>query len=127
MWDLADDQTSHKVAREIYERGGVVAAVCHGPAAIANLKLSNGKYLIDGKRVTAFSNAEEDAVELSKSMPFLLETRLVENGALFEKAPLWQAKVIVDGRLVTGQNPASAKGVGEQLLNCLKQTEALRK
>jgi putative intracellular protease/amidase len=119
MFDLADDEHSHKVAREVYERGGVLIAVCHGPAAIAKLKLSNGKYLVEGKRVTGFSNAEEAAVDLTSAMPFLLESVLIENGGKFEKADLWQSKVVVDGRLITGQNPASAKGVGEALVKSL--------
>lgn len=124
MWDLVDDQDSLKVARQIYEQGGIVAAVCHGPAAIAKLKLSNGKYLVEGKRVTGFTNAEEDAVGLTKTMPFLLETLLIQNGGKFEKADLWQAKIAVDGRVITGQNPASAKGVGEALVDSLAKVES---
>ncbi|MBX9690240.1 MAG: type 1 glutamine amidotransferase domain-containing protein [Candidatus Obscuribacterales bacterium] len=123
MWDLADNRESQKLTREIYEHGGVVAAVCHGPAGIVNVKLSNGKYLVEGKKVTGFSNDEEKAVELDKVVPFLLESSLIERGAKFEKAPLWQEKVVSDGHLITGQNPASAKGVGEAITKALQKKD----
>lgn len=119
MWDFADDKNLQKVATQIYEDGGVVSAVCHGPAALVNIKLSSGKYLVDGKKVTGFTNAEEEAVELTKVMPFLLESKLKERGATFNGAGLWQNNVVVDGRLVTGQNPASAGGVGEAVAKVL--------
>ncbi len=122
MWDLANDKQSQKLASQIYEQGGLVAAVCHGPAAIANLKLSNGKYLVEGKKLTAFTNEEENSVGLAKVVPFLLESKLVEHGGRFEKAPLWQEKVVVDGRLITGQNPASAKALGNELVKALKSS-----
>ena len=104
----------------IYENNGVVGAVCHGPAGLVNIKLSNGKYLVDGKKVNAFTNEEEVAVKLEKVVPFALETKLIERGAKFEKSGLWQEHVTVDGRLITGQNPQSAKGVGEAILKELK-------
>jgi putative intracellular protease/amidase len=120
MWDFADNLELANIASKIYENGGVVAAVCHGPAGLVNVKLSNGKYLVDGKKVNAFSNEEEIAVKLENIVPFMLESKLIERGAKFEKAGLWQEKVVVDGRLVTGQNPASAKKVGEEMLKVLK-------
>lgn len=120
MWDFPNDQQLAKLTANIYENGGVVAAVCHGPAALVNVKLSNGKFLVEGKKVAGFSNAEEDAAELTKVMPFLLETKLTERGGIYSKAPLWQKHVIVDGRLVTGQNPASAEGVGSAIVKLLK-------
>jgi putative intracellular protease/amidase len=119
MWDFADNKQLAKIAATIYEAGGAVAAVCHGPAGLVNIKLSNGKYLIDGKKINGFTNEEEIAVKLENVVPFMLETKLIERGAIFEKAGLWQEKVVVDGRLVTGQNPASAKKVGEELLKVL--------
>lgn len=119
MWDFADDPHLARLAREIYERGGTVAAVCHGPAALVNLTLSDGRYLVQGKRVAAFTAAEERAVALDHVVPFSLSQRLTERGALHEPADLWQAQVVVDGRLITGQNPASARGVGRALADTL--------
>lgn len=121
MWDFADSEAISQVSREIYESGGVVAAVCHGPAALVNIKLSNGDYLIKGKRVTGFTNVEEDIVQLSKFMPFMLEDKLKERGATFEGAKPWSEQVVVDGRLVTGQNPASASRLGLQVVEILNQ------
>jgi putative intracellular protease/amidase len=120
MWDFADNAELAKIAATIYEAGGAVAAVCHGPSGLVNIKLSNGKYLVEGKKVNAFTNEEEIAVKLENIVPFMLETKLIERGAIFEKAGLWQEKVVVDDRLITGQNPASAKKVGEALLKVLK-------
>jgi putative intracellular protease/amidase len=119
MWDFEDNLEMAQIASKIYENGGIVGAVCHGPAALVNIKLSNGKYLVDGKHLNAFTNEEEIAVKLENVVPFMLETKLIERGAKFEKAGLWQEKVVTDGRLVTGQNPASAKGVGEAILAVL--------
>jgi putative intracellular protease/amidase len=121
MWDYADNAELATIASKIYENGGAIGAVCHGPSGLLNIKLSNGKYLVDGKNVNAFSNEEEIAVKLEGVVPFMLETQLVERGAKFSKAGLWQEKVVVDGRLVTGQNPASAKKVGEELLKVLEE------
>lgn len=123
MWDFPDNKIINKIASTIYEKGGVVSAVCHGPAALINIKLSNRKYLVDGKSVTAFTNDEEDAAQLTNAMPFLLETKLIERGAIFKKADLWQKNVVISERLVTGQNPASARGVGEAIVNILNDKE----
>jgi putative intracellular protease/amidase len=101
------------VARRVYEAGGVVAAVCHGPAALVNATLSDGRFLVEGRRVAAFTDSEERAVKLENVVPFLLAETLTRRGALHQPAPDWQAQVVVDGRLVTGQNPASATSVGE--------------
>jgi putative intracellular protease/amidase len=116
MWDFADNQALAAIAAQIYERGGVVGAVCHGPAGLVNIKLTNGDYLVSGKTVSAFTNTEEMAVGLSDVVPFALESRLVERGATHTKADNFQSHVVVSGRLVTGQNPASAGGVGEQMV-----------
>jgi putative intracellular protease/amidase len=115
MWDFPDNAALAQLAAAIYENGGIVAAVCHGPAALVNAKLSTGAYLVAGKAVSAFTNAEEAAVGLAEIVPFLLETKLAERGATFMPAPNWQAQVVVSERLVTGQNPASAKGVAETM------------
>ena len=119
MWDFADCEAFAKVAAAIHEKGGVVSAVCHGPAALVNVKLSSGAWLVAGKTVSAFTNEEERAVKLDRVVPFLLEDKLVERGAVVETAPTWQAKVVVDGRLVTGQNPASAAAVAREVARLL--------
>lgn len=121
MWDFPDSEDFARVARDIYERGGVVAAVCHGPAALVNIKLSSGRYLVDGKAVSAFTNEEERAAKLDDVVPFLLADKLTERGARHEGAPLWQKKVVVSERLVTGQNPASAGAVAEAVIEVLNQ------
>lgn len=115
MWDLPDDKSAQKIASQVYDNGGVVAAVCHGPAALVNVKLKDGKYLLAGKKVTAFSNKEEDGMGCTKVVPFLLETKLKERGAKFSAAPPQNPNVVVDGRLITGQNPASARELGKQV------------
>ncbi len=119
MWDFPDATDLLAIATEIYEHDGVVAAVCHGPAALVNLKLSNGEYLVAGKTVAVFTDDEEAAAGLTSVVPFLLESTLVARGAKHQKAPLWQENVAVDGRLVTGQNPASAGAVGEAVARLL--------
>lgn len=119
MWDFPDNQQLAHIAAAIYEQGGVVGAVCHGPAGLVNIKLANGKYLIAGKTVAAFTNQEEAAVELTEVVPFLLESKLIERGAEFSKAPNFRSHVVVSDRLVTGQNPASAAGVGERMAQLL--------
>ncbi|MBT31805.1 MAG: type 1 glutamine amidotransferase domain-containing protein [Thalassobius sp.] len=121
MWDFADNEKIAEIARQIYESNGVVSAVCHGPAGLVNIKLGNGKYLVDGKKVNAFTNEEEVAVKLENVVPFLLETKLIERGVKFEKSGLWQKHVTVDQRLVTGQNPQSAEGVGQATLKELQK------
>lgn len=122
MWDFPGDGALAQVAASIYEAGGVVGAVCHGPAALVNLRLSNGDYLVGGKRVAAFTDDEERAVGLDAIVPFLLATTLQARGAIHVAAANWQANVIVDGRLVTGQNPASAEGVGREMASLLTHT-----
>lgn len=119
MWDFPDSPAVQQVTRKIFEQGGVVAAVCHGPAALVNVTLSNGDHLVKGKQVSAFTDEEERAVEQADVVPFMLASRLAEHGALHQPAPNWTAKVVVDGRLVTGQNPQSATGVGEKVRDLL--------
>lgn len=124
MWDFPDSAELAAIAARIYERGGVVAAVCHGPAGLVNLKLSDGRYLVDGKDVSAFTNDEERVVGLYDTVPFLLADALQQRGARHLPAPNFQAQVVVSDRLVTGQNPASAKGVAEAMLPLLASATA---
>lgn len=119
MWDFPNSAELAAIAARIYERGGVVAAVCHGPAGLVNLKLADGRYLVDGKDVAAFTNEEERAVGLYDVVPFLLADVLQERGARHVPAPDFQAHVVVSDRLVTGQNPASAAGVAGAMLPLL--------
>ena len=121
MWDFPDASAFSDAAARIYEAGGVVGAVCHGPAGLVNVRLSNGTPLVAGKKVSAFTNEEERAVKLDKVVPFLLQTRLTELGAEHEAAPNWQAKVVTSERLVTGQNPASASGVAQAMVSLLSK------
>lgn len=120
MWDFADNTELSAIASKIYENGGIVAGVCHGPAGLVNIKLNNGKYLVDGKKINAFTNEEEAEVKLTNVVPFLLEDKLKERGAKFEKSGLWQNHVVSDQRVITGQNPQSAKSVGEAILKELQ-------
>ena len=119
MWDFPDNPALAALARTIWENGGVVAAVCHGPAALVGVTLSDGTPLVAGRRVAAFTDAEEAAVGLTSVVPFLLASRLRELGAEHVPGPDFQPQVIRDGRLVTGQNPASATGVAEAVLSTL--------
>ncbi|HLZ62303.1 MAG TPA: type 1 glutamine amidotransferase domain-containing protein [Ktedonosporobacter sp.] len=123
VWDFPQAEALLQIATTIYEQQGIVSAVCHGPAALVNLKLSDGSYLVAGKHVAAFTDDEERAVKLDSVVPFLLASTLQKRGAIHEGADLWQPKVVVDGRLVTGQNPASAWGVGEAVAHLLTNQE----
>lgn len=120
MWDFPANAELAALGRKVYEEGGVVAAVCHGPAVLVDLTLSDGSYLVAGKRVSAFTDAEEAAAGLTDVVPFLLASRLVERGAEHVAAPDFEAQVVTDGRLVTGQNPASATGVAEAVVTVIR-------
>lgn len=124
MWDFPDDTRLAEVAAQLYEAGGVVAAVCHGPAGLVNIRLSDGSYLVSGKHVSVFSDDEERAVGLDRVVPFLLQTRLTERGAHHSGAANFQAYVVADGRRVTGQNPASATTVAERVVALVAARQA---
>ncbi len=121
MWDLPDNTELVPIVARIYERGGVVGAVCHGPAGLVNVRLGDGSYLVQGKEVACFSNAEEKAVGFDRIIPFSLADRLEQRGARVLPGPNFAETVVASERLVTGQNPASAKGVGEAMHVLLKQ------
>ncbi len=123
MWDFPLDPGTHKIIRGVYESGGVVAAVCHGPAALINVQLTDGKFLVHTKKVTGFTNSEEDSVGLTSEVPFLLETALKERGAEVLKADDYDENVVIDGRLVTGQNPASASAAAEAIIDLLESQD----
>jgi putative intracellular protease/amidase len=126
MWDFPDDARLQRIGAAVYEHGGVVAAVCHGPAALVNLRLSDGTHLVAGRRVAAFTDEEEEAAGLTKVVPFLLASTLVSRGATHVKAPNFHPQVAADGRLVTGQNPASAKALGAEIVSVLESLEPQR-
>ena len=118
MWDLAEDPRSIALIEAFYSSGKPVAAVCHAPGVLRHVKFQ-GQPLVKGKRVTGFTNGEEEAVHLTKVVPFLVEDELKRLGGLYEKVENWKPFVISDGRLVTGQNPASSKPAAEALLRLL--------
>jgi putative intracellular protease/amidase len=116
MWDMPDNATSIALIEAFVKADKPVGAVCHAPAALVNVRGKDGEYLVKGKRVAGFTNAEEEAVGLTAVVPFLLEDRLTKQGGIFSKAANWVPYVQVDGKLVTGQNPASSgPGAGELL------------
>lgn len=119
MVDMPENQALKKVIKETYERNAVVGAVCHGPVSLLNVKLSDGTYLVNGKNITSFTDEEEKGYAVA-DVPFLLQTALTKQGAKFHAAPNWSAHSIADGKLVTGQNPASAKGVAEKMIVILE-------
>lgn len=118
MWDLADDPTSIALIEAFYNAGKPVAAVCHGPAVLHRVSY-RGQPIVRGKRVTGFTNSEEEAVQLTNVVPFLVEDELRRLGGLYEKAADWQSFAIVDGRLITGQNPASSTAAAKELVKLL--------
>ncbi|HEX6077278.1 MAG TPA: DJ-1/PfpI family protein [Micromonosporaceae bacterium] len=118
-WDLPNDKGLAELIREVYEWNGVISAVCHGPAGLLNVTLSDGSHLVAGKRVAAFTNDEERAVGMTDIVPFLLADALVERGARYDAAPSFIPHVVVDGRLVTGQNPASATDVAKAAVDAV--------
>ncbi|HEX8023579.1 type 1 glutamine amidotransferase domain-containing protein [Mucilaginibacter sp.] len=117
--DMPENTTVQNILSGMYEKGGIVSAVCHGPVALINVKLNDGSYLIAGKNVTGFSIAEEENYA-KEDVPFELEDALKQRGAKYSAAAPWQAYIVTDGRLVTGQNPASAKGVAESVIKILE-------
>ncbi len=120
MWDMPDNVTSIALIEAFVKADKPVGAVCHAPVALVNVRGQDGEYLVKGKRVTGFTNAEEEAVGLSAVVPFLLEERLKERGGIYSKAAEWAPYVQVDGKLVTGQNPASSGPGAEALLKLLR-------
>lgn len=119
LWDLAEDQASIALIEAMNRAGKPIAAVCHAPGVLRHVKGADGKPLVSGKRVTGFTNTEEEAVGLTKVVPFLVEDMLKELGGRYEKAGDWASFVITDGKLVTGQNPASSEAAAKALLQLL--------
>ena len=120
MWDLTSNASLATLLAETYARGAVVAAVCHGPAALAQVKKPSGEALVKGLRFTGFSDEEEAALELTRVVPFLIESTLEGQGGHYERAAMWQPHVVRDGKLVTGQNPASSRATAEAALEAIR-------
>jgi len=123
MWDLVDNPDSIRLIESFYNAGKPVAAVCHSPAVFHRV-MYKGAPLVKGKRVTGFTNGEEEAVQLTKVVPFLVEDELKRIGGLYEKADDWASFAVVDGRLVTGQNPASSTAAALELIKVLALAQA---
>ena len=118
LWDLAESTTSQQLITEFYNANKPVAFVCHAPGVLKDVKV-NGEYLVKDKNVTGFTNTEEEAVQLTKVVPFLVEDMLVKNGGHYSKIDDWNPYAVVDGLLITGQNPASSEKVAEELLKLI--------
>jgi putative intracellular protease/amidase len=125
LWDLTDDVGSIALINDFHASAKPIAAVCHAPAIFRYVKV-NGVPFVEGKRVTGFSNTEEVAAKLDDIVPFLLEDELKRLGGRYEKGADWQSFTIVDGHLITGQNPASSFAVATELVNMLQQTDGTR-
>lgn len=123
LWDLVTDKNSIKLIEEFYKYQKPIVFVCHAPAALVNTKDENGESLVKGKELTSFSNTEEEVVQLTNIVPFLLEDELKKHGAIYSKGNDWASYVKQDGLLITGQNPGSSKAVAELLLKTLKEAK----
>ena len=121
LWDLANDKTSISLIEDFYKNDKPVALVCHAPGALIKVKAPNGDSLVKGKAVTGFSNSEEEAVQLTDVVPFLLEDELAQLGGSYSKGADWESYVKKDGLLITGQNPGSSEEAAKLLLETLKK------
>lgn len=123
MWDLAEDKSSIKLLESVVASGKPFAVVCHSTGALHHVKTPDGKLFVEGKTVTGFTNGEEGDVGLTKVVPFLVEDELMKLGAVFSKVKNWGVHVVVDGRLVTGQNPASSGPAARRLIEMLSKAK----
>ena len=121
LWDLTIDKNSIKLIEDFWDAKKPVATVCHAPSVLLNVKDEDGDFLVKGKKVTGFSNTEEQAVQLDKIVPFLLENELKKQGGIYSKTEDWASYMVKDGLLITGQNPQSSEAVAKELLAILKK------
>ncbi|KAE8547540.1 type 1 glutamine amidotransferase domain-containing protein [Marinobacter nauticus] len=121
LWDLAEDDKSIALIKTAYEQDKVIGAVCHAPAVFKNVFIKPDQNIVGGREVTGFSNTEEDAVQLTNIVPFLLEDMLKQNNARYSRGDDWAPHIVVDGKLITGQNPASSEGAAKAVLQTLQQ------
>ena len=120
LWDLAEDAHSIKLIESMAAAGKTVSAVCHAPAVFRHTKSADGSPLVKGKQVTGFTNSEEAAVQLTQVVPFLVQDMLEANGGLYQKGPDWQSFIVTDGKLITGQNPASSAAAAHAVVTQLQ-------
>jgi len=120
LWDLAEDADSIKLIESMAAAGKIVSTVCHAPGVLRHVKAADGTPLVQGKNVTGFTNTEEAAVQLTDIVPFLVEDMLVKNGGNYSKGDDWAPYVVIDGKLITGQNPASSEPAALAVLRQLK-------
>ncbi|MEJ7766634.1 MAG: type 1 glutamine amidotransferase domain-containing protein [Chitinophagaceae bacterium] len=121
LWDLTDDEHSIQLIKDFWSSRKPVVAVCHAPAVLLNVDDENGMPIVEGRNITGFANTEEEAVQLTDVVPFLLEDELKNKGGIYSKKEDWASYVVQDGMLITGQNPASSKEAAEQLLGLLNK------
>ncbi|MES2612055.1 MAG: type 1 glutamine amidotransferase domain-containing protein [Pseudomonadota bacterium] len=126
LWDLAEDRDSVALIESFIAAGKHVALVCHAPGALRHVKAANGRPLVEGKRVTGFTNSEEAGVGLTDVVPFLVEDELKARGGVYSQGEDWGSYVVADGLLITGQNPASSAAAAELLLRSVAQAQAAR-
>lgn len=119
LWDLVENKDSKALIESFYKNDKPVSFVCHAPAVLKHIKNADGEALVKDKKVTGFTNQEEDGVQLSEVVPFLLEDMLIENGGVYSKIEDWQPYAVQDGLLITGQNPASSEKVAQLLIKTL--------
>ncbi|MDB5931617.1 MAG: type 1 glutamine amidotransferase protein [Polaromonas sp.] len=124
LWDLAEDADSIKLIETLSAAGKIVAAVCHAPGVLRHAKAADGTPLVRGKSVTGFTNTEEEAVQLTDIVPFLVEDMLVQQGASYTKGPDWRSYTVTDGKLITGQNPASSEAAAHAVLKQLGHSKS---
>lgn len=122
LWDLVDNPQSMALIKAAYEQDKVIGAVCHAPAVFRNIEIKPGQNLVGGRTVTGFSNSEEEAVGLIDVVPFLLEDMLKENSAEYSRGEDWAPHIVVDGKLITGQNPASSEGAAKAVVQALQES-----
>ncbi|WP_053216938.1 type 1 glutamine amidotransferase domain-containing protein [Virgibacillus senegalensis] len=120
MFDFPNNETLLYVLQQFAEQGKIIGSVCHGPAGLVNATYKDGTPLVKGKKVSAFTDSEEIEMQLDQHMPFLLESKLREKGAVFESAENWTDHSVRDGNLVTGQNPQSSKSTAEKVVEALE-------
>lgn len=121
LWDLVNNDTSMALIKVAYEQDKVIGAVCHAPAVFKNIEIKPGQNLVGGREVTGFSNSEEEAAGLTQVVPFLLEDMLKDNTATYTKGDDWAPHIVVDSKLITGQNPASSEGTAKAVVQALQQ------
>ncbi len=121
LWDLANDETSIALIKKAYDQDKVIGAVCHAPAVFKNVFIKPEQNIVGGRKVTAFTNTEEDAVQLTNIVPFLVEDMLKDNAGDYTRGDDWAPHIVVDGKLITGQNPASSEGAAKAVVQALQE------